>query len=47
MFCNNGNNCLWIIIILIVLFSCGNSFGCGGSNCGNNCGCECGNNSCC
>ena len=26
MFCGNGGNCLWIIIILILLFCCG---GCG------------------
>ena len=41
-----GNNSgLWIIIILIILFSCGgcgNSWG--GCGCGNNCGCGCGNN---
>ena len=39
-----GNNSgLWIIIVLILLFSCG-GFGCGcGGNCGceNNCGCNC------
>lgn len=39
-----GCGCLWIIIIIIVLFSCcGNGFwgGCGNNNCGcgNNCGC--------
>jgi len=38
MFCGNGNNCFWIIIILILLCSCGNGWG--GSTCGNNCGCE-------
>ena len=46
-----GNNSgLWIIIVLILLFSCG-GFGYG---CGNNCGCVCGNscggcceNNCC
>lgn len=40
MFCGNGNNsCLWIIIILIILFCCG-GWGCG-NNCGNNnCGCD-------
>jgi hypothetical protein len=46
MFCGNGNNCLWIIIILILLFCCGGLNGnCGG--CGNdyNCG-GCGNNCC-
>lgn len=45
MGCGNnwgGCGCLWIIIILIVLFACcgngwgGNSNGCG---CSNNCGC--------
>ena len=40
-----GNNSgLWIIIILIILFSCGgcgNSWGCGNNCCGsNNCGCD-------
>ena len=43
MFCNSCNNsCLWIIIILILLFTCGGSWG--GSNCGcenNGCGCGC------
>ncbi len=41
--CNNGwggNSCLWIIILIIILFSCG---GCGNSCGGNNCGC---NNGC-
>lgn len=43
--CNNnwgGSNCLWIILILIILF------GCGGNGCGNGCnnGCDCGCNSC-
>ena len=48
MFCGNGNgSCLWIILILILLFCCG---GCGGNNCGaayggnnlgGNCGCGC------
>ncbi|MGI6012945.1 MAG: hypothetical protein ACOX7K_01485 [Oscillospiraceae bacterium] len=38
MFCGNGNNCFWIIIILILLFCCG------GWGCGNNCSCE--NNGC-
>lgn len=44
MFCGNGNSCLWIILILIVLFSC-----CGGNNWGNSCdnGCSCTNNGCC
>jgi len=46
MFCGNGGNCLWIIIILILLFCCG---GCGfGGNCGcNNCCNDCCNNNCC
>ena len=36
MFCGNNNGCLWIIIIIILLF-CG---GCGSSFSGNNgCGC--------
>ena len=41
MFCNN-NSCIWIILILIILF-----FGCG-NNCGGSCGCNsgCGNNDC-
>ena len=43
---NNGNNCLWIILILILFCggwggNCGN--GCGNNcSCGNNCGCDCG-----
>lgn len=45
--CGN-NSCLWIIIILIILFSCGNNCGFGGCGCGcgcnNNCGC---NDGCC
>ena len=44
-----GNSCLWIILILIIIWGCGgNSWGCN-SNCGcNSCGCgnKCGN-SCC
>ena len=46
-----GNNCLWIIILLILFCGCGsNGFcggggnGCGNNGCGNNCGC---NNDCC
>lgn len=43
--CGN-NSCIWIILILIILFCCG---GCGFGNCGcggcgcdnNNCGCGC------
>jgi len=45
MFCNSCNNSwLWILIILILLFSCGGSYG-GGWNNGccehNGCGCGC------
>ena len=44
---NNGNNCLWIILILILFCGwggncgngCGNSCGCGNNNCGCDCGC--------
>ena len=50
---NNGNNCLWIILILILFCGWGgNGCGCGGNNCGcggnscgcggNSCGCDCG-----
>lgn len=40
MFCGNGNGgCLWIVLIIILLF-CG---GCG-NGCGNGCGCN--NNGC-
>lgn len=44
MFCNscNNNSCLWIIIILILLFTCGGNWG--GTWSGNNCGCD--NNNC-
>ncbi len=38
--CFEGNNCMWIIILLIIfilLFS----------NCGGGCGCDCGNNNGC
>lgn len=44
--CNNGfcgNNCLWIIILLILFCGCGNNGMCGGNynnGCGNNCGCD-------
>ena len=47
MFCGNNNSCLWVLIIIILLFGCGGcNNGCGG--CGNGCGCNngCGNNSC-
>ena len=44
-----GNSCLWIILILIIIWGCGgNSWGCN-SNCGcNSCGCgnNCGNSGC-
>jgi hypothetical protein len=43
-----GNNSgLWIIIVLILLFSCGNF--CGYNNCCGNNGCDnnCCNNNCC
>ena len=42
-----GNNCLWIIILLILFCGCGNNGGiCGNNNggCGNGCGC---NHDCC
>ena len=42
MCCGNnwgGNNCLWIILILIILFGCGNGSVCGSSCGNNNCGC--------
>lgn len=38
---DNNCSCIWLIIILVVLFCCCGNQGCG---CGNNCGC---NNSCC
>lgn len=46
--CGN-NSCLWIIIILIILFSCGGcgSIGCGGCGCDNGCGCNNNNCGCC
>ena len=54
--CNNncfgGNNCLWIIILLILFCGCGNMGGYGtavnNGGCGNNCGCGCErHNDCC
>ncbi len=40
-----GNNCLWIIILLILFCGCGNM---GGSSCGNGCGNNnCGCDNCC
>ena len=42
MFCNScNNNGLWILILIIILFGCGNNDCC----CGNN-NCGCGNNGC-
>ena len=49
MCCGNnwgGNNCLWIILILIILFGCGNGCGnsynsCSSNSCGCNDGCSC------
>jgi len=48
MFCNGCNNSsLWLIILIIILFGCGNGCGngcgCSYNNCGcdNNCGCGC------
>lgn len=41
--CNNGwggSGCLWIIILIIILFSCGGcGNGCGNCGCNNGCGC--------
>ena len=51
--CIGGNNCLWIIILLILFCGCGNQGGiCGNmgggctanNGCGNTCGC---NHDCC
>ena len=45
-----GNNCLWIINLLILFCGCGNNGICGNGypagngGCGNNCGC---NHDCC
>ncbi len=46
--CFGGNNCLWIILLLILFCGCGSNGGiCGGNNnCGNNCGCGC-DHGCC
>ena len=47
--CNNGcgNNCFWIIILLILFCGCGNNGGLLGGNNGG-CGCGCDNNcGCC
>ncbi|MBR4287365.1 MAG: hypothetical protein IKT55_06645 [Clostridia bacterium] len=47
-FFNNGNNCSWIIILIIIFLICGNgnTYGCGNNcisnDCGrNDCGCGC------
>ena len=47
--CFGGNNCLWIIILLILFCGCGNQGGiCGNMNGGNGCGCGCErNHDCC
>ena len=46
--CFGGNNCLWIIILLILFCGCGNNGGCAmpasNGGCGNGCGC---NHDCC
>ena len=50
-----GNNCLWIIILLILFCGCGNNGFCGnggymgGGNCGcgNGCGCDRDRDCCC
>ena len=39
--CWGNNSCIWLVLIIIVLFCCGN--GCG---CDNNCGGNCGSNGC-
>ena len=47
--CFGGNNCLWIIILLILFCGCGNQGGiCGNMNGGNGCSCGCDrHNDCC
>jgi hypothetical protein len=51
--CNNncfgGNNCLWIIILLILFCGCGNMGGGTYQNtgCGNGCSCERSHDCCC
>ena len=46
--CFGGNNCLWIIILLILFCGCGNTGMCGTANTGNGCGNGCGgNHDCC
>ncbi len=41
--CFGGNNCLWIILLLILFCGCGSHGGICGSNTNysNNCGCGC------
>lgn len=51
MYNNNGmcgNNCLWIIILLILFCGCGNNGMCGyqTANNGNGCGCGCSHDCC-
>ena len=38
--CFGGNNCCWIIILLILFCGCGNNGLCGGGTAYNNCGCD-------
>ena len=46
--CFGGNNCLWIIILLILFCGCGNNGGICGNNGGYNNDCGCNNNcGCC
>ena len=47
--CFGGNNCLWIIILLILFCGCGNNGMCGTTYSGNNggCGCERHSDCCC
>lgn len=50
--CFGGNNCLWIIILLILFCGCGNMGGmCAtpyqNNNCGGNNGCGCNHDCCC
>ena len=46
MCCGNsgwgGNGCLWIILLIIILFACG-GWGGNGCGCNNSCGCGCDN----
>lgn len=43
--CFGGNNCLWIIILLILFCGCGNQGGMCQTN--NGCGCDRGHDCCC